>query len=86
MTDRTRDRLANWSPVVLAALSLVGGGLAWAAKAQTERAITAVVAPVESRVTVLETQRESGKDQITQIHAAVEMLVEDCYRRGGCKP
>jgi hypothetical protein len=81
MTDRTRDRLANWSPVVLAVQSLLGGGLAGAATAQTERAITAVVAPVESRVTVLETQREDNRTRLDRIEDKLDRVIEQTARR-----
>jgi chaperonin cofactor prefoldin len=81
MTDRTRDRLANWSPVVLAVLSLLGGGLAWAAKAQTERAIAVAVAPVESRVTVLETQREDNRTRLDRIEDKLDRVIEQTARR-----
>jgi outer membrane murein-binding lipoprotein Lpp len=72
MTSRTEHRLSTWAPVVLAVLSLLGGGLAWAAKAQ----VAEVVAPLSERVARLETGRESDREQAKRIEDKVDFLVE----------
>jgi hypothetical protein len=39
----------------------------------------------EKRLTAVETEQASVKDNVAATRVLVEMLVEDCYRRGGCK-
>lgn len=76
MTDRTSKMLATWAPFALALLSLIGGGVAWVAKAQTEKTVQAAVVPVETRITRLETQRESDAERAKRIEDKVDFLVE----------
>jgi TolA-binding protein len=74
-------RVATWLPIVLTAISLLGGGLAWAAKTQTEAVVNDALDPVESRVTKLETQRvedvkrqEEIKKKVDQVDDKIDAL------------
>jgi hypothetical protein len=75
MTSRTKDRLSALGAVV-SVLALVSAGIAWAASAKVDAAVSAAVAPVVERVAKLETGREDDKERLQRIEDKVDFLVE----------
>lgn len=63
---------AAWISILLTVITLLAAALAWAAKAQTDTAITEKVQPVESRVTRLEAKREEDVKKLDEMKAAVD--------------
>lgn len=75
MTSRTKDRL-TYLGAAIAVLTLLASGIAWAASAKVDAAVSAATAPIAERVAKLETGRDDDKGRTQRIEEKVDFLIE----------
>jgi len=83
--ETARERLLLGRLGLVIAAIVMGAGSGWAVHAWADTRIGAVEARLKAHLEEMERLRPEMKETVTKLESKLDLLIEDCYRRGGCK-